>query len=112
MDLGSQGTLGIVVIGETIWMKLDGAYYASIGLGAAAPQLMGKYLKTTAHNKDVGRHGVHVRLSSFATSGIGPGDNFTNGPVVEGRRPAGADPEGQQGRLHVLVTMAAPHRAI
>lgn len=110
VDLGPRGSLVIVMISGTAWMKPDAAYWKSQGLtggGLMARTLAGKYLESPASSKTAAQVAGLCDLSRLASRVLPPRDVAKGASAtVNGERVVTLTDRADDSTLYVTDTAA------
>jgi hypothetical protein len=84
-SLSGQGTVQIILLGATIWMKPDDTFWRSGGIKAAAlPRVSGKWLRTSASAADATPLAAMCSISTLIGDQVPPSDpNLFKDPITE-----------------------------
>jgi len=96
LGIGSKGSVSLLVIGGTAWLKPDHAYWTSYAGSSASSVIAligGKYLKAATSNSNVSGLAQLCNANSLASSFTSPKD-IVKGGTLHDQRPAGARAEG------------------
>ncbi|WP_370133495.1 hypothetical protein [Streptacidiphilus sp. EB103A] len=109
---GSQGTIAMVVLGKTVWLKMDATFLKSMGSSAATKTLSGKYVKTKTSGSSLSSVASFCDLDSFAKSVKKETDTYTKGGLstVNGVQVIALTDTSDKSVLS--VTTAKPHEVV
>lgn len=109
---GSQGTIAMVVLGKTVWLKMDATFLKSMGSSAATKPLSGKYVKTKTGGSSLSSVAGFCSLDSFAKSVQKETDTYTKGGLstVNGAQVIALTDTSDKSVLS--VTTAKPHEVV
>lgn len=109
---GSQGTIAMVVLGKTVWLKMDATFLKSMGSNAATKTLIGKYVKTKTSGSSLSSVASFCDLDSFAKSVKKETDSYTKGGLstVNGVQVIALTDTSDKSVLS--VTTAKPHEVV
>jgi hypothetical protein len=85
IGLGSKGSIKLIVIGATIYMKADSQFWTA-NAGAQAPAVIAtinnRYLEVPSSNKDLGSLANLCNLSKLLTGDAGKPDSYVREPLT------------------------------